>query len=172
MENKLDQVEAGEANWREIISDFYGPFEKTLKAAEASIEKIKVEDEVSDVPCEKCGAMMVYKMGRFGRFLACPRFPECRYTQTLLKTIDTPCPECGSKVIERMSKKGRKFYGCERYPECQYVSWDMPVDDLCPNCSGHMVLKRAAKGAMAHVCVNPHCQTRVVIESNKDEDNE
>ena len=173
MESKLDQVESGEAEWHKVITDFYGPFEKTLEAAEATIEKVKVEDEVSDVPCEKCGSMMVYKMGRFGRFLACPRFPECRHTQAILKTIDVPCPECGSALIERMSKKGRKFYGCEKYPECQFVSWDLPVKDLCPNCGGRMVQKRSHKGEISHVCVNETCQTRVVVDNtNKDDENE
>jgi len=173
METKLDQVESGEAEWHKVITDFYGPFEKTLEAAEATIEKVKVEDEVSDVPCEKCGAMMVYKMGRFGRFLACPRFPECRHTQAILKAIDVPCPDCGGKLIERVSRKGRKFFGCERYPECQFVSWDMPVSDVCPNCGGRMVLKRSHKGDIMHVCVNETCQTRVTVENtNKDDENE
>ena len=173
MESKLDQVESGEAEWHKVITDFYGPFEKTLEAAEATIEKVKVEDEVSDVPCEKCGSMMVYKMGRFGRFLACPRFPECRHTQAILKTIDVPCPDCGGALIERVSKKGRKFYGCEKYPECQFVSWDLPVIDLCPNCGGRMVQKRSHKGEITHVCVNETCQTRVAVENtNKDDENE
>ncbi|MBQ2433200.1 MAG: type I DNA topoisomerase [Clostridia bacterium] len=173
METKLDQVESGEAEWHKVITDFYGPFEKTLEAAEATIEKVKVEDEVSDVPCEKCGAMMVYKMGRFGRFLACPRFPECRHTQAILKALDVPCPDCGGKLIERVSRKGRKFYGCEKYPECQFVSWDMPVSDLCPNCGGRMVQKRSHKGEIMHVCVNETCQTRVTVENtNKDDENE
>ena len=173
METKLDQVESGEAEWHKVITDFYGPFEKTLEAAEATIEKVKVEDEVSDVPCEKCGAMMVYKMGRFGRFLACPRFPECRHTQAILKALDVPCPDCGRKLIERVSRKGRKFYGCEKYPECQFVSWDMPVSDLCPNCGGRMVQKRSHKGEIMHVCVNETCQTRVTVENtNKDDENE
>ena len=173
METRLDQVESGEAEWHKVITDFYGPFEKTLEAAEATIEKVKVEDEVSDVPCEKCGAMMVYKMGRFGRFLACPRFPECRHTQAILKAIDVPCPDCGGKLIERVSRKGRKFFGCEKYPECQFVSWDMPVSDLCPNCGGRMVQKRSHKGEIMHVCVNETCQTRVIVENtNKDDENE
>ena len=173
MESKLDAVESGDAEWHDIITDFYGPFEKTLKAAEATIEKVKVEDEVSDIPCEKCGAMMVYKMGRFGKFLACPRFPECRHTQAILKTIDVPCPDCGGKLIERISRKGRKFYGCEKYPECQFVSWDMPVKETCPNCGSRMVLKRSHKGELSHVCVNEQCQTRIAVENtNKDDDNE
>ena len=116
---------------------------------------------------------MVYKMGKFGRFLACPRFPECRHTQAILKTINVPCPDCGGLLIERMSRKGRKFYGCEKYPECQFVSWDMPVKDLCPNCGGRMVQKRSHKGELTHVCVNEQCQTRVKVENtNKDDDNE
>ena len=173
METKLDQVESGEAEWHKVITDFYGPFEETLLKAEATIEKVKVEDEVSDVPCEKCGAMMVYKMGRFGRFLACPRFPECRHTQAILKAIDVPCPDCGGKLIERISRKGRKFFGCEKYPDCQFVSWDMPVKELCPNCGGRMVQKRSHKGEIMHVCVNEQCQTRVSVENtNKDDENE
>ncbi len=173
MESKLDSVEAGSTDWHSVISDFYGPFKQTLDAAEATIEKVKVEDEVSDVPCEKCGAMMVYKNGRFGRFLACPRFPECRYTQALLKAIEAPCPVCGARLIERVSRKGRKFYGCERYPECEFVSWDLPVTDLCPNCGGRMVQKRGHKGEVVHVCVEPTCQTRVTVENaSKDDENE
>ncbi len=173
MENKLDSVEEGSADWHNIISDFYGPFKQTLDAAEATIEKVKVEDEVSDVPCEKCGAMMVYKNGRFGRFLACPRFPDCRYTQALLKAIEAPCPECGARLIERISRKGRKFYGCERYPECEFVSWDLPVTDLCPNCGGRMVQKHGHKGEIVHACIEPTCQTRVTVESaSKDDENE
>ena len=155
------------------MTDFYCPFEKELEAAEAGIEKVKVEDEVSDVPCEKCGAMMVYKMGRFGRFLACPRFPECRHTQALLKYIDAPCPECGGRLLERVSRKGRKFYGCEHYPECQFVSWDLPAVEKCPKCGGRMVIKRGHKGELMRVCADVACGTRIPIENaGRDEDNE
>ena len=119
----------------------------------------------SDVQCDKCGAMMVYKMGRFGKFLACPNFPECRHTQALLKDIGVPCPECGARLLERVSRKGRKFYGCERYPECAFVSWDQPVADLCPVCGSHMVLKRGRKGEIFHVCVNEQCRHRVSVEN-------
>ena len=173
MENRLDDVEAGKTDWKQVVTDFYGPFEKELEAAEASIEKVKVEDEVSDVPCEKCGAMMVYKMGRFGRFLACPRFPECRHTQALLKYIDAPCPECGGRLLERVSRKGRKFYGCEHYPECQFVSWDLPAVEKCPKCGGRMVIKRGHKGELMRVCADVACGTRIPIENaGRDEDNE
>ena len=122
MESELDEVEAGHAEWHKIISDFYGPFEKTLEEADRNIEKVAIEDQVSDVPCEKCGAMMVYKMSRFGRFLACPNFPECRFTMALPKNIGVPCPKCGGELLERISRKGRKFYGCEHYPDCDFVS--------------------------------------------------
>ncbi len=172
MEEKLDEVETGAVEWRRLIADFYGPFEETLKAAEASIEKVSIEDQVSDIPCEKCGAMMVYKMGRYGKFLACPNFPACRHTMALLKDIGVPCPECGARLLERVSRKGRKFYGCERYPECSFVSWDMPVADKCPECGGRMVLKRARKGEIYHVCVNEQCRARVLVESGQAQEGE
>ncbi len=165
MEDKLDEVEEGKLDWHEVVAGFYGPFSKTLEEAEASIEKVEVVDEVSDIPCEKCGAMMVYKMGRFGRFLACPNFPACHHTMALLKYIDAPCPECGGRLIERMSRKGRKFYGCEHYPDCQFVSWEQPVKEKCPQCGGRMVLKRGRKGEVWHVCVNEQCRCRVEAEN-------
>ena len=107
MEDELDDVEAGNADWHRIVSDFYGPFEKDLEKAEASIEKVSIEDQVSDVPCEKCGAMMVYKMSRYGRFLACPNFPACRHTQALTNYIGFQCPNCGGELLERIRRKGR-----------------------------------------------------------------
>lgn len=165
MEDSLDDVEAGTLEWHSIISDFYGPFAETLEQAEQNIEKVSIEDQVSDVPCEKCGAMMVYKMSRYGKFLACPNFPNCRHTMALPKNINVPCPECGAELLERVSRKGRKFYGCERYPECEFVSWDLPVKDKCPVCGGRMVFKRGAKDTSFHVCVNETCRHRVQIEN-------
>ena len=165
MEEKLDEVEEGKLDWHEVISEFYGPFKESLDKAEATIEKVEVVDEVSDIPCDKCGAMMVYKTGRFGRFLACPNFPACHNTMPILKYIDATCPECGGRMIERMSRKGRKFYGCEHYPECEFVSWEQPVNDKCPVCGGRMVLKRGRKGEVWHVCVNEQCRHRVEVES-------
>ena len=167
MEEKLDEVEAGTEQWREVISDFYGPFKETLDKAEATIEKVSLEDQVSDVVCEKCGAMMVYKMGRYGKFLACPNFPNCRHTMALLNDIGVPCPDCGAKLLERISRKGRKFYGCERYPDCAFVSWDFPVQDKCPKCEGRMVQKRGRKGEIYHVCVNEQCRERVLVENTQ-----
>jgi len=165
MEDELDEVEAGQLEWHSIISEFYGPFAETLEQAEQNIEKVSIEDQVSDVPCEKCGAMMVYKMSRYGKFLACPNFPTCRHTMALPKNINVPCPECGAELLERVSRKGRKFYGCERYPECEFVSWDLPVKEKCPICGGRMVYKRGAKDTAFHVCVNETCRHRVQIET-------
>jgi len=170
MEDELDEVEAGKMQWKKIVSDFYGPFEKDLEKAEASIEKVSIEDQVSDVPCDKCGAMMVYKMSRYGRFLACPNFPACRNTLALPNNIGVKCPKCGGELLERISKKGRKFYGCEKYPECDFVSWDRPVNDTCPVCGSYMVLKRGAKDTVYHVCANETCRHKVQVENaNSDE---
>ncbi len=168
MEDQLDDVEAGKADWRGIVSEFYGPFEKDLEKAEASIEKISIEDQVSDVPCEKCGAMMVYKMSRYGRFLACPNFPACRHTQALPNNIGVPCPKCGGELLERISRKGRKFYGCEKYPECDFVSWDRPVKEKCPVCGSYMVLKRGGKDTLYHVCANETCRHKVKVEAQEE----
>ena len=165
MEEELDEVEAGKAEWHGVIADFYGPFEKTLEEADKNIEKVAIEDQVSDVPCEKCGAMMVYKMSRYGKFLACPNFPECRFTMALPKNIGVPCPKCGGELLERISRKGRKFYGCEKYPECDFVSWDRPVADKCPVCGDRMVLKSGPKDTLFHVCVNENCRHRVQVEN-------
>ena len=134
MEEKLDEVEEGKLDWRQILREFYPDFVSTLSVAEKEIEKVEVKDDVSDVPCDKCGAMMVYKMGKFGRFLACPNFPECRNTMPILTYIDAPCPVCGKRLLEKTSRKNRKFYGCEGYPECDFVSWDKPADEKCPQC--------------------------------------
>ena len=169
MEEKLDDVEKGQVDWHAIVRDFYGPFEKDLEKAEASIEKVAIEDQVSDIPCEKCGAMMVYKMSRYGKFLACPNFPACRHTLALPKSIGVACPQCGAQLLERISRKGRKFYGCERYPECDFVSWDRPVNDKCPVCGSRMVYKRGPKNTHYHVCVNESCRHRVEVEAENDE---
>ena len=165
MEEQLDEVEEGEMPWKEVIERFYGPFEKTLHNAEQKVEKVKIKDEVSDVVCDKCGAMMVYKLGRYGKFLACPNFPDCRNTKALQVEIEAPCPKCGAKLLEKTSRRGRKFYGCERYPECDFVSWDMPVKDKCPVCGSYMTLKRGRKGEVWHICAGETCRHRVEVQS-------
>ena len=168
MEEELDDVEAGKREWRDVIGEFYGPFEKTLEHAEQSIEKVEIRDEVSDVVCDKCGAMMVYKLGRFGRFLACPNFPACRNTKAIQVEIPAPCPKCGGKLLEKTSRKGRKFYGCERYPECDFVSWEMPVEQKCPKCGGYMVFKRGKKENY-YLCANEACREKIPAPAEDEE---
>ena len=163
METRLDQVEEGNADWKQILREFYPDFQKTLAVAEKEIEKIEVKDEVSDVPCDQCGAMMVYKMGRFGKFLACPNFPDCRNTKPLLTYINASCPKCGKRLLEKVSRKSRKFYGCEGYPECDFVSWDKPVSEKCPQCGSYMVEKRNNRGELIHLCSNENCRFKTVV---------
>ena len=169
MEEQLDGVEEGTRDWRQVLSDFYGPFEKTLENAEQKIEKVEIQDEVSDVVCDKCGAQMVYKLGRFGRFLACPNFPECRNTKPITVEIEAPCPKCGAKLLEKTSHKGRKFYGCERYPDCDFVSWEMPVKEKCPKCGSYMVFKRGKKENY-YLCANESCREKLVAPAQDDEE--
>ncbi|MBQ7866319.1 MAG: type I DNA topoisomerase, partial [Clostridia bacterium] len=172
LEERLDAVEEGEVNWKQILRDFYPSFAETLKVAEQKIEKVEVKDEPSDIPCDKCGAMMVYKMGRFGRFLACPNFPDCRNTKPILTYIDAPCPSCGGRLMEKTSRKNRKFYGCEHYPECDFVSWEKPVVDKCPQCGGMMVEKRGRKGEVWHLCANETCRCRVEVKQEDETEEE
>ena len=172
METRLDEVEEGREDWKQILRDFYPGFEKTLETAEKEIEKVDIQDEASDVVCDQCGALMVYKMGRFGKFLACPNFPECRNTKPLLTYIEAPCPKCGARLLEKISRKSRKFYGCERYPECDFVSWDKPVEEKCPKCGSFMVEKHNGRGETMHLCANETCRHRVIVEKKEEEENE
>ncbi len=156
MENRLDSIEEGSERWQDIVGDFYVPFKEQLDEAFKNAPKVELKDEVSDVVCDKCGAMMVYKEGRFGRFLACPNYPTCKNTKPILDKIGVKCPKCGSDVIRRISKKGKAFYGCERYPECDYVSWDMPTGETCPKCGSMLVVKIRANGRFV-ACENKDC---------------
>ena len=127
IETRFDKIAEGKEAWKNVIREFYGPFIKEVEKVEKELEHVKIEDEVSDVVCEKCGRNMVYKIGRYGKFLACPGFPECRNTKAIVETIDVPCPNCGAKVLVKKSKRGRKFYVCENSPEkCNYISWNKP----------------------------------------------
>ena len=172
MEEKLDAVEEGNCDWKKILRDFYPELESTLSVAEKEIEKVEVQDEVSDVPCDQCGAMMVYKMGRYGRFLACPNFPECRNTKPILTYIDAPCPKCGKRLLLKTSRKNRRFYGCEGYPECDFVSWDKPVEKKCPKCGQYMVEKQNNRGELLHLCTNESCRFKVVVGPKEDPSDE
>ncbi|MDD2647414.1 MAG: type I DNA topoisomerase [Eubacteriales bacterium] len=169
MESDLDKVADGSMDWKDVLRTFYPPFEKCLRVAEEQMEKIEIKDEESDVVCEQCGAKMVYKRGRFGKFLACPNFPECRNTKPILKYIDAPCPKCGARLLEKTSHKNRRFYGCEKYPECDFVSWEMPVAQKCEKCGSYMVLKRQHGGKASYLCANETCRHRVDAPQEEEE---
>jgi DNA topoisomerase-1 len=156
MEEKLDMVEEGKIAWRKILEDFYDPFKKYLDYADESLEKVEVQDEVSDVICENCGSNMVIKTGRYGKFLACPNFPECKNTKPIVEEIDVNCPKCSSAIVMRKSKRGRKFYGCVQYPNCDFVSWDLPVKEKCPEC-GSLMVQKGTSSRKKVVCTDEKC---------------
>ncbi|MBS4536062.1 type I DNA topoisomerase [Clostridium sp. D2Q-14] len=147
LESKLDKIEEGKIVWKKVIEEFYEDFKTVLKVAEEEIIEIDMDEE-TDIECEKCGRNMVIKHGRYGKFLACPGYPECKNTKPILNKIDVSCPKCkDGEIIERRSKKGRKFYGCTNYPECDFVSWDKPINKKCPNCNNILVQKNSKKGS-------------------------
>ncbi|MNW30485.1 DNA topoisomerase 1 [compost metagenome] len=167
MEGDLDHVEEGTEDWVRVLGQFYESFEKRLEVAEEEMKEIEIEDEVSDEICEKCGKPLVYKLGRFGKFLACSGFPDCRNTKPIIKDIGVTCPKCKEgHVVERRSKKGRVFYGCDRYPECDFVSWDRPSPKPCPKCSSLLVEKRNKQG------VKLQCTSCDYVEQVEDQDDE
>ena len=141
MESELDLIEEGKLDWVGFLKEFYGPFKSNLEVAEKAMEKVKIADEQSDVICEKCGRTMVYKLGRYGKFLACPGFPECRNTKTIVVDTGVKCPKCEGRILEKKSQKGKKYYGCENSPKCDFISWDAPTSDKCPTCGGIMFEK-------------------------------
>lgn len=141
MESLLDKVEEGKIQWKSVISNFYPDLMTAVNLAEQELEKVEIQDEVTDVICEECGRNMVIKYGPHGRFLACPGFPDCRNTKPYFEKIGVPCPKCGKEIVLRKTKKGRKFYGCENYPECDFMSWAKPSKAKCPECGGYMVEK-------------------------------
>jgi DNA topoisomerase-1 len=147
MEQDLDNVEDGKVNWVKIIDGFYGEFEKHLKIAEQEMQEIEIKDEPAGEDCEQCGNEMVFKMGRYGKFMACSNFPDCRNTKAIVKEIGVKCPKCdGGNIIERKSKKRRIFYGCDHFPECDFLSWDKPIARNCPKCNQLLVEKKLKKG--------------------------
>ncbi|WP_374019916.1 type I DNA topoisomerase [Paenibacillus thiaminolyticus] len=167
MEEDLDHVEEGQQDWVKVLSDFYESFEKRLQVAEEEMKEVEIEDEVSDEICEKCGRHFVYKMGRFGKFLACSGFPDCRNTRPIVKDTGVACPKCKEgKLVERRSKKGRVFYGCDRYPDCDYVMWDRPSVKPCPSCGSLMVEKRSKQGTKLQ-CTQ--CDHHEMLQDNEDD---
>ncbi len=174
MEEKLDDIEYEGKDWKRVISEFYnGGFEEAVEVAMGDKTKSKVPDEQSDVPCDKCGTMMVIRMGRFGKFLACPNFPTCKNTKPLeeKKKVVAKCPLCGKDVIARKSKKGKTFYGCEGYPDCSYVSWNIPANEKCPNCSEDMIVK-LYKNLKVVSCLKCNYSRREKIENKEQSANE
>lgn len=154
LESDLDSVEEGKKNWIKVVDEYYQPLKKELDTASSKIEKIQIKDEPADFDCDICGAPMVIKLGRYGKFYACSRFPDCRNTKPITKKIGVVCPKCQKgEVVEKKSKKNRKFYGCSRYPECDFVSWDQPVGRNCPNCDHYLVQKKSKK-ALVVLCPN------------------
>ena len=161
MEDKLDQVEEGKKKWDQVIDEFYQPFAKTLEHAEQEIEKIVIEPELSGELCEKCGKPMVYRMGRYGRFLACSGFPECRNTKAIVVNTNVKCLACGGNIVQRKSRTGRVFYGCDHYPECGYISWDLPIEQVCPHCGTQLTKRQLRGGEEVILCPNRDCPSRV-----------
>nr|WP_255620725.1 type I DNA topoisomerase [Salinicoccus sp. RF5] len=154
MEKNLDDIAEGEASWVAVIDDFYKDFEPQVERADEEMEKIEIKDEPAGEDCEKCGSPMVYKMGRYGKFMACSNFPDCRNTKAIVKTIGVKCPKCSEgDVVERKSKKNRIFYGCDRYPECDFISWDRPIGRNCPKCDHYLVETKKGKTAKVK-CTN------------------
>ncbi len=161
LENELDEIAEGKVEKNELLKKFYDPFAKTLEHAEEEIGHVELPVEVSDVQCELCGKMMVVKQGRYGKFLACPGFPDCRNTKPLLKDTGVKCPKCGGSIVERKTKRGRNFYGCKNYPECDYVTWDTPLKEICEKCSSFMLKHHYKNGRGILYCSNEACESRI-----------
>lgn len=154
LEDELDHIEEGKEDWVKVVDRYYKPFAKELESAEDKIEKVQIKDEPAGMDCDICGAPMVIKMGRYGKFYACSRFPACRNTKPIVKEIGVICPKCKKgQVIERKSKKNRIFYGCSRYPDCDFVSWDKPINRDCPK-DGHYLVEKKVKGGRQVICPN------------------
>lgn len=158
MENKLDDVEAKGTEWKDIIRDFYKEFKRELEEADEKIEKIIYEDKPTDETCEKCGSPMVIKHGRFGEFMACSGYPECKNTKPIVRSTGVKCPICGKDIIAKRSRRGRMFYGCSGYPDCKQVYWNKPVEKKCPECGALMIEKKSKNYTLA--CSNSKCSCK------------
>ncbi len=158
MEEELDEIESGKAEWREVLDEFYRGFDAEMNKAETELEgvRLKVPDVLSDEICEVCGRRMVVKKGKFGYFLACPGFPECTFKKPIVVEMPGRCPKCGGKILKRSSKKGYVFYACERGTDCGFITWDVPTKDFCPAC-GKTMFKRSGRGPLKSFCINEAC---------------
>ena len=168
MEAQLDSVAGGNIDKNEVLKEFYEPFAQTLAKADEAIGHVELPVEVSDVPCDICGRMMVVKQGRFGKFLACPGFPDCRNTKPLLKDTGIKCPKCDGTIVERKSRRGRNFFGCKNYPQCDFVTWDVPQAEKCPKCASLQLKHFYRNGRGLLYCINDDCETRVDHPINKE----
>lgn len=158
VETRLDNVEQGQLDWVKLLSDFYGSFQKDLEAAQENMERVKIEPKATDQVCPNCGKPMVIREGRFGEFLGCSGYPECKTAMPLSKPLDVKCPVCGEgEVVEKKSRKGKVFYGCNRYPDCNFVTWDKPTDKRCPQCGGLLGERRFRGRMIGYRCTNPDC---------------
>ncbi|MDW8801037.1 type I DNA topoisomerase [Clostridium sp. A1-XYC3] len=174
MEQKLDDVEEGKENWNRVVDEFFTPLKEAIDIAEKEVAKITIEDKVTDILCDKCGKNMVIKQGRFGDFLACPGYPDCKNTKPIVEELDVKCPKCGGKVLVKKSKKGRKFFGCSNYPDCDFVSWFEPVEEKCTVCGSFMVKKYSKSKGDYIQCANNECKhvEEKVSKVNTDQGNE
>ena len=169
MENKLDEIEEGNIEWKSVVSEVYAPLKEAIEIAKEKVEKVNMDEETDEI-CELCGSNMVIKYGRFGRFMACKNYPECKNTKPLVNKVGVKCPKCKEgDIILRKSKKGKSFYGCSNYPECDFISWYKPTGELCKECGSYMVEKQNKNGSK-EVCSNKECKAEGrVLENNVDE---
>ena len=167
MEEELDEVEEGKLDWKRILNEFYPSFKDSLEKAQENVEKIKIKDEESDVVCEKCGRKMVYKLSKFGKFLACPGYPECKNTKAIREETGAKCPKCGGEILVKKSRRGKIYYGCEHAPKCDFMVWDMPVkDEACPQCGGLLLKKQGKRGKI--FCYNEDCKYERALKGDKE----
>ncbi|MDU3722415.1 type I DNA topoisomerase [Clostridium celatum] len=172
MERKLDDIEEGNEVWTKVVEEFFAPLKVAIDKAEKEISKVVIEDKVSDVPCDKCGRMMVIKKGRYGTFLACPGYPECQNAKPIVEELDVPCPKCGGKVLVKRSKKGKKFFGCSNYPECDFVSWNEPIKEPCSECGSYMTIKFSKTKGKYALCSNSECGNIKPLENENEKEKE
>jgi DNA topoisomerase-1 len=169
MEEQLDQIADGDEDWKEVLRAFYEPFHSTVEYAEKIMPAVEIPPEVTDEKCEICGRNLVVKEGRFGKFLACPGYPECKFTKPYLPDTGAKCPKCGGAIVERRSKKGRLFYGCKNYPSCDFVVWNRPTKETCPQC-GTFLVEKTSRGKTVLTCGNPECGYHVEREEKPAEE--
>lgn len=156
MEENLDEIEQGNKKWVDVIRNFYGDFEKQVDKANKELEHVKISDPISDVPCDKCGRMMVIKTGKYGKFLACPGYPECKNAKPIIEEVGVDCPDCGKALIYRKTKTGKKYVTCISYPECKFSSWNVPTKDKCPKCEHYIEIAQGKRGKYLK-CSNKEC---------------